>query len=286
MVLFKNKKTELSIQEKKDYEVKNPIDWENGVCQICTFPLDVKPSEKVNSEKITYGDFIIQKEHKFLRNVLSNEDLQKSDSIKSLESYHEKFKKCIRICIYTENSIKTLNNFTECFHDELVEFLNENFPDIENFEELKELISEVKVKSRSKISKLNLQIYAFFYIEIMKFPPTFFESEAFTINELFDFVHKLINVKIHLHHSHITGEIKGYSHDFCNWIVRENRDVVSCIAHNFFKFDLFFLIKNIRLSVWRTKDINIAGKNLTDINFASIDNFKFIDTLKYYQTSL
>ena len=120
----------------------------------------------------------------------------------------------------------------------------------------------------------------------MKFPPTFFESEAFTTNELFDFVHKLINVKIHLHHSHITGEIKGYSHDFCNWIVRENRDVVSCIAHNFFKFDLFFLIKNIRLSVWRTKDINIGGKNLTDINFASIDNFKFIDSLKYYQTSL
>ena len=87
----KNKKIELSIQEKKDYEVKNPIDWENGICQICTFPLDVKPSEKVNSGKITYGDFIIQKEHKFLRNVLSNEDLQKSDSIKSLESYHEKF---------------------------------------------------------------------------------------------------------------------------------------------------------------------------------------------------
>ena len=116
----------------------------------------------MNSGKITYGDFIIQKEHKFLRNVLSNEDLQKSDSIKSLESYHEKFKKYIRICIYTENSIKTLNNFTECFHDELVEFLNENFPDIENFEELKELISEVKVKSRLKISKLNLQIYAFF----------------------------------------------------------------------------------------------------------------------------
>ena len=53
-----------------------------------------------------------------------------------------------------------------------------------------------------------------FYIEIMKFPPTFFESEAFTTNELFDFVHKFINVKIHLHHSHITSEIKGYLHDF------------------------------------------------------------------------
>ena len=54
----------------------------------------------------------------------------------------------------------------------------------------------------------------------------------------------------------------------------------------FSNFDFYFLLKNIRLSAWRTKDINIGGKNLTDINFASIDNFKFIDTMKYYQTSL
>ena len=281
----KNKKIEISLQEKKDYELKNPIDWENGKCCICTFPLDVKPSEKLN-EKITYGDFIIQKEHKFSRNVLSKEDLKKSESIKNIESYHEKFKKYIKICIFAEDSLATLNNFSECVHEEFIDFINENFEEIENFTELKELISEVKVKSRSKVSKFKMQIYAFFYKDIMKFPNTFFESDAFTTNDLFDFVHKLINVKIHLHHSHITGEIKGYSHDFCNWIVIENKDVVSCIAHNFFKFDFYFFLKNIRLSTWRTKDLNIGGKNLTDINFASIDNFKFIDTIKYYQTSL
>ena len=121
---------------------------------------------------------------------------------------------------------------------------------------------------------------------MMNFPNTSFESDAFTTKNLFQFVHKLINVKIHLHHSHITGEIKGYAHDFCNWIVKENKDVVPCIAHNFFKFDFYFLIKNLRLSVLRTKDVNIGGNNLTDINYASIDNFKFIDSIKYYQTSL
>ena len=120
----------------------------------------------------------------------------------------------------------------------------------------------------------------------MCFPITKFECETVTTNNLFESVHKLASVKIHLHHSHVTGEIIGYTHDFCNWIVRENRDIVSCIAHNFFKFDFYFLLKNIKLSVWRTKDINIGGKNLTDINFASIDNFRFIDTMKYYQTSL
>ena len=282
----KNKKLEVSLQEKKDYEIKNPIDWENGLCEICTFPLDVKPSETANNKKITYGDFIIQKEHKFLRNVLSEEELKKSESIQTYESYHEKFKEYIKICIFAEDLVKTSNEFSDCVHEEFIDFINLHFDEIENFEELKELISNVKVKTRSKIPKFKLQTYAFFYKEIMKFPNTLFESDVFTTNDLFDFVHKLINVKIHLDHSHITGEIKGYSHDFCNWVVKENRDVVSCIAHNFFKFDFYFFIKNLRLSVWRTKDINVGGKNLTDINFASIDNFKFIDTIKYYQTSL
>ena len=49
---------------------------------------------------------------------------------------------------------------------------------------------------------------------------------------------------------------------------------------------MIFFLKAIRISVWRTKDINIGGKNLTDLNYASIDKFKFIDTMKYYQTSL
>ena len=49
---------------------------------------------------------------------------------------------------------------------------------------------------------------------------------------------------------------------------------------------MIFLLKSVRLSVWRTKDIHIDGKNLTDLNYATIDKFKFIDTMKYYQSSL
>ena len=46
------------------------------------------------------------------------------------------------------------------------------------------------------------------------------------------------------------------------------------------------LLKSVRLSVWRMKDIHIGGKNLTNLNYASTDKFKFIDTMKYYQSSL
>ena len=62
--------------------------------------------------------------------------------------------------------------------------------------------------------------------------------------------------------------------------------MLTCIAHNFFHFGMFFLLKGIRLSVWETKDINMGGTNLTNINYSTIRSVKFIDTMKYYSTSL
>ena len=49
---------------------------------------------------------------------------------------------------------------------------------------------------------------------------------------------------------------------------------------------MYFLTKGIRLSVWEPKDINIGRTGLTNINFACISYVKFIDKMKYYQTSL
>ena len=49
---------------------------------------------------------------------------------------------------------------------------------------------------------------------------------------------------------------------------------------------MHFLIKEIRLSAWETKDIFIGGTGLTKRNFASIGSIKLIDSMKYYQTSL
>lgn len=103
------------------------------MCEICTFPLDVTPSEKPNNEKMSYLDFIIQKEHKLLRNVLSEDDLQKSKQINNIENYHEIFKKYLKICIFIENSFNLFKNVSECHHYELIEFINENLPDVEKF---------------------------------------------------------------------------------------------------------------------------------------------------------
>ena len=57
-----------------------------------------------------------------------------------------------------------------------------------------------------------------------------------------------------IHHSHVTREIHGYVHNFCNKQVREltekSGQYFSCIFHNGFRFDMTFLTKGIWLSLW------------------------------------
>ena len=68
---------------------------------------------------------------------------------------------------------------------------------------------------------------------------------------------------------------------------RKSKWFFFCLANRFFGFDIYVLIKGIRLSVWGTEDIKISGGNLTNINFTNIGmQIKFINTLKFYQKSL
>ena len=101
-------------------------------------------------------------------------------------------------------------------------------------------------------------------------------------------VRRLIKGKVHLHHSHITGEYIGFSHDFCNTILIEKTNAdVPFIAHNFFGFDLFYFMKTYIASAWCTKDLNIGGTNLTHACYGNISTeIKLIDSLKFYQRSL
>ena len=56
---------------------------------------------------------------------------------------------------------------------------------------------------------------------------------------------------------------------------------------NLFGFDIFFWLKGIRLSVWKTNNLSIGSSSLANINLANIGKqVKFIDTMKYYQQSL
>ena len=136
--------------------------------------------------------------------------------------------------------------------------------------------------------KFILQLYSFLYDSLMNFPDVKFdEIKTVTTNGFMNELYRVVNYKVHIHHSHVTGIIEGYSHDFCNWKVRENQFFVPLIGHNFLGFDIFYMVKGYRSSVWGMKDFKMGGTNLVNINFAKISTqIKIIGTLKYYQTSL
>ena len=128
--------------------------------------------------------------------------------------------------------------------------------------------------------------YAFVYDELVYFPKSDIHYETFTTKNFFIHVHRLIKMKVHLHHSHITGKIIGYSHNFCNTsVVDKTSPDIPVIAYNLFGFDLYYFIKGYIASVWYSKSLNIAGNNLTQINFSSIaGEIKFISLAELAST--
>ena len=132
--------------------------------------------------------------------------------------------------------------------------------------------------------KFTLQLYSFLYDCLMNFPSVKFDQiKTVTTDGFMKELYRVVNYKVHIHHSHVTGNIHGYSHDFCNWKIRENQLFVPLIGHIFLGFGIYYMVKGYRSSVWGTNDFRMGGTNLVNVNFTQI---KIIDTLKYYQTSL
>ena len=126
------------------------------------------------------------------------------------------------------------------------------------------------------------------YDELINFLASDIEYETTTTNKFFINVHQLIRGEFYLHHSHITGEIFGYAHDFCNtMLIEKGKCEIPFIAHNFFGFDLFYFLKAYVAPAWCSKEINIGGNSLTQTNFGNINGeIKLIDSLKFHQRRL
>ena len=70
-------------------------------------------------------------------------------------------------------------------------------------------------------------------------------------------------------------------------VVDKTSTDIPVTVHNLFGFNLYYLIKGYIASAWCSKSLNIAGNNLTQINFSNIaGEIKFIGSLKFYQKSL
>ena len=106
---FKRQFEKINLVQKLRFESHNPINWKRDKCVTCKFPMKLEPANHTTPDnEMTFGDFIIRYEHKFLRNIYTAEQVEQSDPIKNLKSYYEIFKDYIMICI---GLITLLNNF-------------------------------------------------------------------------------------------------------------------------------------------------------------------------------
>ena len=170
------------------------------------------------------------------------------------------------------------------FQDFMLEELDNVYSTVS---EMKDYIDNIVVaKKRFNKPNFSHKIISFIYSSLIKFVET--NNKGIPTSKNFvDNLKGIMRNKTHIHHSHISGEIIGYAHSHCNCKVRENKTKISVIAHNLFRFDFFFLLKGLRAGVWKTRDVCLGCKNLTNMKFANIGNqVTFIDTIKYFQQSL
>ena len=132
---------------KKKCEIEHPIDWSQESCCLCTFLLGINPTTyKADEKTLSYCDFIIFKKHIFLKNIFSSDEIAKTDSLKDLKTFHEQFVRLIKIAVFLRNAFNSCEEFDECFNDDLFDFCKTPCADCSDFAELKDIISDVKIK--------------------------------------------------------------------------------------------------------------------------------------------
>ena len=120
---FKSSNLELSNTAKRKYGIENLVDWSRNCCSSCPFPLEINGTKfDVDSQTMSYVNFIIFKKDKFLRNIFSSEELATTDG-------HQAFVKFLKIVIILQNALNTHEDFINCFDEDFLNFCSDNCAD-------------------------------------------------------------------------------------------------------------------------------------------------------------
>ena len=154
--------------------------------------------------------------------------------IQDFEVYSQKLNKILdKLDIFCE-SLESENNKGES--DEIEEIINK-------IKRIKTSVSEEGKATKEKT-------IAYLYQHSVRFINTDKVNGDFQISK--KFLSNMIAIsknKKTIHHSHVTGKIIGFAHDFCNQKCKENYYTIPVSAHNQFRFDFFLFLKIIRPSV-------------------------------------
>ena len=213
--------------------------------------LSAREEPKRTLNLTTWYDFIVQQEYPFLKNLYSPEDIKKMDSLKTLEDFYDMFEYFLDVVVFPKDDSYIRSHDSEKI-EKIKEFFATYCPDCNDSSKIIELIDNFKIVQKynggykNKNNKL-YKLIEFVYDRVMGFIATDEVKGAIIFKNFLSNVDYLINGKTVIHHSHITTDVIGYAHSFCNLKFRENKNQISVVAHNMFGFDLFFFFKGLRL---------------------------------------
>ena len=102
-----------------------------------------EPGQK---EKIqTYLDFVISKEHAFIRNIFNKEDFEYCAKIKTWENYYESFRLFLQIVIFLNTRYSRESDIEDIFYNCIEQFVQNNA--IDGLKDLYLETSNVEIKT-------------------------------------------------------------------------------------------------------------------------------------------
>ena len=164
---IKSKNLELDIRQKIDYERLHPVDWKNDKFCICNFPLKIDgKSINAKAKEMNYLELNIRNKHKVLRNVLSEEQLRKSQALKPLDAYYDAFERFLRFVVFLEDTINDSPDFDDIVNDNVRIFWRQSCADFSDYMEILDEIKQIDIKNKNhKIEKLLYVLLVLFLVK-------------------------------------------------------------------------------------------------------------------------
>ena len=219
----KHKVLDLDLELKADFKQNNPLTRET-ICCLCHFPIDPRA-------KNGWSEHVFNSQYLFLENISSEKQIRQM-GIDKFEIFSQK-----------QNTIlDELDPFCASIKSEKVSSASEHEDsEIENIiERIKKINTSMEDERKATKEKRN----AFLYQHAISSMPTDKVKGDFPISDKFlcNMI-AIVRNKRTIHHSHMTGKIIGYAHDFCNQKCRENYYTIPVLTDNHFRFDFFFIFK-------------------------------------------
>ena len=166
--------------------------------------------------------------------------------IENKENYEEILRRLIEFYPLFESA---LQDGKICYEvrDFLLEDLNNCYS---TFQDLREEINHISIPKKRFASKKVLfseKLIAFLYSSMVNFCKTDKVKEIILSQKFIENIIAILENTHCIHHSHVTGEIKGYAHSLCHEKARENYFKIPVVTHNLFRFDFFFFTERFKV---------------------------------------